>query len=109
MYAVFCAPTNFLARAWVMQAVRLAWRAAASLSAAEVLPADTGVGAGAWAVAGGTGGGGAGAARARPLASPERVIKRATAGTERMGEPRVDSPRITVARGCADEATMKLP
>jgi hypothetical protein len=87
MYAVFCAPTNFLARAWVMQAVRLAWRAAASLSAAEVFADEvfaTVAGTGAWAVAGGTGGAGAGAARDRPPASADRAIKRATAGTERM-------------------------
>ena len=74
-----------------MQAVRLAWRAAASLSALEVFPAGTVAGAGAWAVAGGTGVGGAVAARDRPPASAERAIKRATAGRERMGEPRVDS------------------
>ena len=92
MYAVFCAPTNFLARAWLMQAVRLAWRAAASLSAAEVFVAEVFAaevfaavaGTGAWAVAGETGGAGAVAARDRPPASAERAIKRATAGTERM-------------------------
>ena len=74
-----------------MQAVRLAWRAAASLSALEVFPAGTAAGAGARAVAGGAGVVGAVAARERPPASAERAIKRATAGRERMGEPRVDS------------------
>ena len=88
-----------------MQAVRRAWRMAASLSALEVLPAGTG---GVAAGGGGTGAGGSDAGDDRPPAIAERAIKRATAGTERMGEPRVDSARITVARGFADDPTMKL-
>jgi hypothetical protein len=88
-----------------MQAVRLAWRTAASLSALEVLPAGTG---GVAAGGGGTGAGESDAGDDRPPAIAERAIKRATAGTERMGEPRVDPTRITVACGCADDATMKL-
>jgi hypothetical protein len=86
----------------LIQAVRLAWRAAASLSALEVLPADVG------GVAGAGGGTAAGGSAARDAASAETAIKRATTGTERMGEPRVDSARITVARGFADDASMKL-
>src|ERR1700733_1283301 len=101
MKAVFCAPTSFLARAWLIQAVRLAWRAAASLSAFPVPAAGAG-----WAAAVG-GGAAAGGSDAHDPASAERAIKRATAGRERMGEPRGDRPRITVARGRADDATMK--
>ena len=79
MYAVFCAPTNFPRPRLVEQAVRLAWRAAASLSALEVLAADAG---------GGVVVGGAGVAHDRPPASAEKASERATAGMKRMNGPR---------------------
>jgi hypothetical protein len=88
-----------------MQAVRLAWRAAASLSALELLLA----GAGEVAAAGvGVAAGGVDAAHDHAPANAVRAIERATADTERMGEPRVDPTRITIGCGCADDATMKV-
>jgi hypothetical protein len=68
-----------------MQAVRLAWRAAASLSALDGPGLDTGVvDTGGVAAAGGGVLGGAVAAHDRSAASAEKASRRATAGMKRI-------------------------
>lgn len=68
-----------------MQAVRLAWRAAASLSALDGTAVDTGfVDTGGMLAAGGGALGGAVAAHERPAVSAEKASRRATDGMQRI-------------------------